>query len=185
MWATCFDWIRLSLSCSIQLQIQASPIKASSKTYQQTTCLIQEIYSHIPQVSLLERPEVTDGNENSRQTQRPYVFACTFYGIQDTLSTPPAEGTFTIPQASIFESLVSCSAKCAQELEKMREASILREVFGGMLGLLNEMVIRLAAPVNLAWRPAEWLQILLQSMDYGVCLAFSHSGSSWIDDSLS
>lgn len=60
----------------------------------------------------------------------------------------------------------------------MREASILREVFGGMLGLLNEMVIRLAAPVNLAWRPAEWLQILLQSMDYGVCLAFSHSGSS-------
>lgn len=95
--------------------------------------------------------------------------------------TPPAEGIFAVPQASIFESLVSCSAKCAQELGKMKEASVLREVFGGILGLINEMVIKLATPVDLGWRPTEWLEILLQSMNYEVHLAFSHPDSSYID----
>ena len=63
----------------------------------------------------------------------------------------------------------------------MKEASVLREVFGGILGLLNEMVIKLASPVDLGWRPAEWLEILLQSMNYEVRLAFSYPDSSYID----
>jgi len=63
----------------------------------------------------------------------------------------------------------------------MKEASVLREVFGGILGLINEMVIKLATPVDLGWRPTEWLEILLQSMNYEVHLAFSHPDSSYID----
>ena len=124
---------------------------------------------------------MTDKNEGPCRAQRPYVFACTSYRIQDTLLTPSAEGIFAVPHVSIFESLVSCSAKCAQELGKMKEASVLREVFGGILGLLNEMVIKLASPVDLGWRPAEWLEILLQSINYEVRLAFSYPDSSYID----
>ncbi|KAJ3572176.1 hypothetical protein NP233_g3254 [Leucocoprinus birnbaumii] len=150
----------------MNLQIQTTPVKASTKAYQQATLFIQELHSHIPQIALLERPEVTSDNENSRQTQRPYSFACTFYGIQATLTTPPPEGTFIIPQSSVFESLVSCTAKCAQALEKLKDAAALREVFGGMLGFLNGMVNRLTAPVEMAWNPVEWLATLLQSMEY-------------------
>ncbi len=126
------------------------------------------MHSHTPQVALLQRPEVTQANVEARQTYRPYQFTCTFYGMDTALSIPPAEGSFTIPFSSVFESLVSCSAKCAQELAKTREAATLREVFGGILGLLNGMVGRLAAPVVLAWEPAVWLGVLLESMEYEV-----------------
>lgn len=147
-----------------------TPAKASTRTYQQITVLIQEMHSHIPQVALLERPEVTRDNTSARQTQRPYEFACTFYGIKDKLPTPPPEGHFTIPFSSIFESLVSCSAKCAQELSKVKDATLLREVFSGVLGLLNGMVNRLTGPIDVTWDPATWLGLLLQSMAYEVCL---------------
>ncbi|KXN85691.1 Protein dopey [Leucoagaricus sp. SymC.cos] len=150
----------------MNLHIQASPAKASTKTYQQATHLIQEFHSHIPQIALLERPEVTQDNEGTRQTQRPYTFTCTFYGIQDPQSTPQPEGNFTIPQSSIFENLISCSAKCAQELASAKDAVVLREVLGGMLNLLNRIVNRLAAPASMSWDPTTWLNTLLQSMEY-------------------
>lgn len=81
---------------------------------------------------------------------------------------PPAEGSFTIPFSSVFESLVSCSSKCAQELAKAKDTAILREVFGGILGLLNGMAGRLVTQANLVWDPASWLNTLLESMDYEV-----------------
>jgi hypothetical protein len=156
------------LKLFLQLQIQGNPAIASTKTYQQATLLIQELHAHIPQIALLERPEVTRDNDGARQTQRPYVFACTFYGIQDILPTPSPEGKFLVPQSSIFESLVSSSATCAQELTKIKDGVILREVLSGMLGLLNGIVTRLAAPAPVTWNPVEWLSTLLQSMEYEV-----------------
>lgn len=92
-----------------------------------------------------------------------------------TLSIPPAEGGFTIPFSSVFESLVSCSSKCAQELTKAKDATILREVFGGILGLLNGMAGRLVTRANLVWDPAGWLNTLLESMDYEVRRSYSLS----------
>lgn len=93
--------------------------------------------------------------------------------MQDPISSPPPEGTFAIPQSSVFESLIACSATCAQELAKLKDGVILREVFGGMLSLLNGIVNRLAAPAIVAWDPAEWLGTLLQSMEYEVRLKSS------------
>lgn len=159
----------------IQLQIQTSPAKASTKAYQQATLLIQELHSHIPQIALSERPEVTQDNYNARQTQRPYAFVCTFYGIQDPFPTSPADGHFNVPQLSIFENLVSCSTKCAQELGKVKDAVILREVFGGTLSLLNGMVNRLSTPIEVAWDPMLWFNTLLESMEHEVRLSRSQT----------
>jgi hypothetical protein len=133
--------------------------------------LIQEIHSHIPQAALLQRPEVTQDSDDARQTQGPYGFACTFYGIdKDKFPMPSPKGHFTIPFSSIFESLVSCSEKCAQELEEQKDVVILRGVFSGLLGLLNVMVNRLTTAVNLTWDPSAWLGLMLQSLTYEVRL---------------
>ncbi|KAF9447031.1 hypothetical protein P691DRAFT_803039 [Macrolepiota fuliginosa MF-IS2] len=149
------------------LQIQENPAKASTRTYQQAMLLIQDLHSHVPQVALLERPEVTRDNINARQTQRPYQFACTFYGMKPVLGTLSPEGHFTVPFTSTFESLVSCSVKCAGELAMVvKDATILREVFGGILGLLNRMVGRLAGPIGVSWDPVAWFGALLDSMEY-------------------
>lgn len=156
-----------------QFQIQKIPAKASTRAYQQIMLLVQEMYSHIPQPAMLQRPEVTQDTDDARQTQGPYEFACTFYGIRDSFTTPPSEGHFTIPFSSTFESLISCSEKCAQELEKEKDVVILRGVFSGILGLLNVMVNRLATPVEVTWDPAVWLGLMLQSMTYEVCLCLS------------
>lgn len=52
----------------------------------------------------------------------------------------------------------------------MKDATILREVFGRILELLNGMVGRLAAPMSVIWDPEAWFGTLLESMEYEVRL---------------
>lgn len=152
-----------------QLQVQANPTKASSKLVRECLLLQEEMLRHIPHSSLMQRPELTGSIEVKRTTQRPYLFACSFYGITPVAAYAAPDGSFAIPFTSAFENLIELSLNCANSLIQGSEnVVVLREVFSQSLLLIDRLVGRLGTSVKVEWNPATWLYMLLRTIDHEV-----------------
>jgi hypothetical protein len=124
---------------------------------------------HIPHIALMRRPELTGGIQAASKSQRPYLFACTFYGITPTVKAPSPNGSFNIPFASAFESLITLSIHFAQSLiNGSGSPSFLREVFSQSLLLVDRLVGRLGSSIVVLWDPKKWLSVVLGSIGHEV-----------------
>jgi len=118
---------------------------------------------------LLHRPEVIVEAENG---YRAYEFACTFFKIapklQDSHTTTQPS---TIPFASCFYHLISLSTTFAHSLSDYpQDTPVLHEVFSRTLGLLDRLTGGLNSQVVLTWDPHQWLDVMLASTEYEVCV---------------
>lgn len=130
---------------------------------------------HVPETSLLQRPEFTVPNES--HSQRPFEFACTFFKIADkSISAIATSETSAMPFSACFHSVVALSLSYNSCLIKEpQHAAILRESLCRVLTVIERLVARLIAPMNIAWNPKEWLSSLLASLEYKVCTSFFFS----------
>jgi hypothetical protein len=153
----------------LQLQVQANPTKSSSTLIRECLLLQEEMLRHIPHSSLMQRPELTGSIEVKRTTQRPYLFACSFYGIIPAAAHSAPDGSFAIPFASAFGNLIDLSLNFANSLIQGSEnVVVLREVFSQSLLLIDRLVGRLGTSVKVDWNPATWLYMLLRALDHEV-----------------
>ncbi|KAG6911306.1 hypothetical protein DXG01_002145 [Tephrocybe rancida] len=150
----------------IDVQVQDNALRASTSLLKETLFLQEEMLRHIPHSSLLQRPDLTGPIEAKRTTQRPYLFACSFYGIDPVAIPPSLPVSFAVPFVSAFENLAMFAKNCAQALTASSpDVTILREVFALSLSLLDRLTDRLATPSTLAWNPTEWLHVILSGLD--------------------
>lgn len=119
---------------------------------------------------------ISHTDSTNRAIERPFLFACNFYGLTPVVIPPTSEtpdGSFTIPFVSAFESLASLSQNCAQSLVKGSEnVDVLREVFAESLLLIDRLAGRLGAPVKVAWDTSRWLQAVLRALEHEVGTIF-------------
>ncbi|KAG6879371.1 hypothetical protein C0992_003191 [Termitomyces sp. T32_za158] len=65
----------------IDVQVQGGVSRLSSPLIKEALQLLEEMLLHIPHSALMQRPDLTGPIEAQRTTQRPYLFACSFYGV--------------------------------------------------------------------------------------------------------
>lgn len=130
----------------------------------------------------MQRPELTGEIQEASKTQRPYTFACTFYGITTIDDVPLPQGSFTIPFGSAFENLASLSVNFAQVLSNdSKNLPFLREIFSGSLMLMDKLVGRLGTEISVAWKPEEWLSVVLDCLEHDVRpFALSSKFPNWL-----
>ncbi|KAL0565856.1 hypothetical protein V5O48_016166, partial [Marasmius crinis-equi] len=141
--------------------------KAPGQLLQRTLSLLLTMLRQIPHSALLGRPEVTSEIQEASASQRPYIFACTFYGIKPSVDVTEPSGSFTIPFGSAFEALISISTSLAQSLvESSGKLFVLREVFSQSLLLIDRLVGRLNTTMTLSWEPRKWLSTVLDILKH-------------------
>ncbi|KAJ3739812.1 Dopey, N-terminal-domain-containing protein [Lentinula detonsa] len=164
-----FPLIFAALVDLLEIQIARDPSKASFPSTKASLALLEVLLRQIPHISLLSRPEVNTDIQTASDTERPYVFACTFYDIKPLLNASPPSGTYTVPFSSAFESLVSLSIVFGQTLTKAKgtgltDSTQLREILSSSLTLIDRLVGRLTSPIKLVWEPKRWLSVVLDSL---------------------
>ncbi|KAG7099897.1 hypothetical protein E1B28_001698 [Marasmius oreades] len=141
--------------------------KGPTQLLQRTLFLLTTMLRQIPQSALLSRPEVTSGIQKASVSQRPYVFACTFYGIKATVTAPEPSGSYSKPFGSAFEGLISLSMSLSHNLiEASANLNLLREVFSQSLLLVDRLVGRLNTKMTLCWEPRKWLATVLDNLKH-------------------
>ncbi|KAJ8084790.1 hypothetical protein PM082_003567 [Marasmius tenuissimus] len=129
---------------------------------QRILSLLITMLRQIPHTALLRRPEVTTEIQEASVSQRPYVFACTFYGIKPAVEAAEPTGSYLIPFGSAFEALVDLSISLGQRFtESSSDLLALREVFSQLLLLVDRLVGRLNTSMTLSWEPRKWLTTVL------------------------
>lgn len=149
--------------------MQTDADRSSSPLLRECLLLQEEMLRQIPHSSLMQRPELSAANKAIGTTQRPYLFACSFYDITPIASSTSSVTSFATPFTSVFESLASLSRICAEVL--IRGSSnilIVREVYSHSLLLIDRLVGRLGTPVEIAWEPLRWLQLVLCALEHEV-----------------
>jgi hypothetical protein len=122
----------------------------------------------IPHSSLMQQPELT-GSKVECSTMRPYLFACSFYGITPITTPIKSPPSFAVPFASVFENLVSLSGICAEVLiQNSSNLVTLREVYSHSLLLIDRLVGRLGTSVQTSWEPTGWLRAVLHAVEHEV-----------------
>ncbi|KAK0466281.1 Dopey, N-terminal-domain-containing protein [Desarmillaria tabescens] len=141
-----------------------------SITTKETLSLLETILHQVPHVALMQRPEASEGDTSARDSQRPYIFACTVYGIGPLAIEPaPSSRSFRIPFASSFESLVSLSSIFSHALVSAADKVVaLREALCQTLLLLDTLVGRLGtSTIKVTWHPSHWLSVVLDCISHG------------------
>lgn len=159
--------------------MQGNISRAASPSIKEGLLLLEELLRHIPHTALMQRPELTSEIQAASAAQRPYVFACTFYGAKPIPTIPAQKGSYSIPFASAFENIIRLSTSCAQSLLKKGSPSRLREVFTQALLLIDRLVGRLGSSIEVLWNPTEWLSVVLKSLDHEV--RFLHTNKYAVD----
>jgi hypothetical protein len=160
----------------LQIQVQQDSTKASSLSMQESLLLLETMLSQIPHIALLQRPELTSEMQEAITTQRPYIFACSFYKIQPILEASSPSGSFTVPFGSVFEGLARLSMVFAQSLCTTKDSiSLQRQNFSRCLSLIEKLISRLDSTMRLAWDPKTWLSHVLESLKQEVCSILSLS----------
>ncbi|KAG6874376.1 hypothetical protein C0995_015112 [Termitomyces sp. Mi166 len=153
----------------IDVQVRGDVSRASSPLMREALLLQEEMLRHIPHSALMQRPDLTGPIEAKRTTQRPYLFACSFYGIDPIVTSESLSNSFAVPFVSVFQNLATITRSCAQALTTYTSSSnivVLREVFSLSLSLLNRLSVRLATSVTLSWNPDDWLQVVLTGLEH-------------------
>ncbi|KAJ7103154.1 Dopey, N-terminal-domain-containing protein, partial [Mycena belliarum] len=159
-----------SLTDVLDVRIMASTSQILTSAVRECLLLLEEILRQIPHVALMQRPELNSEMEVTAKSQRPYVFAATFYGFKPTLDIPSLSGPFIIPFASAFQNLVTISARCSRFItEGCDTPGPLREVSSRCLLILDRLVGRLNSPVTIAWDPDQWLSSVLGALEHETC----------------
>ncbi|KAF7302659.1 Dopey-N domain-containing protein [Mycena chlorophos] len=159
-----------SLVDLVDIQVQTSAAKALTPAVRSTLILLEAILQKMPPSALVQRPELTGDLETAAQTQRPYIFAATFYGCKPVHVTQELQGPFNVPFASAFQNLVSLSTSCSRFLtEGCSTPAPLREVLAQSLLLMDRLATRLETSVTLTWKPEEWLSSVLATLENENC----------------
>ncbi|KAK0199079.1 Dopey, N-terminal-domain-containing protein [Armillaria mellea] len=141
-----------------------------STTTKETLLLLETILRQVPHAALMQRPEASEGDSSVRDSQRPYIFACTVYGIEPlAIETASPSGSFNIPFASSFESLVSLSSIFSHLLVSAADkVAVFREALCQTLLLLDALVGRLGTSMmKVTWHPSHWLSVVLDCIGHG------------------
>ncbi|KAK0500731.1 Dopey, N-terminal-domain-containing protein [Armillaria luteobubalina] len=141
-----------------------------SSTTKETLLLLETILRQVPHAALMQRPETSEGDNSARESQRPYIYACTVYGIEPlTIEPVSLSGSFNIPFASSFESLVSLSSIFSHLLVSAADKVIaFREALCQTLLLLDALVGRLGTSMmKVTWHPSHWLSVVLDCIGHG------------------
>ncbi|KAJ6623058.1 Dopey, N-terminal-domain-containing protein [Mycena sp. CBHHK59/15] len=159
-----------SLTDLLDIQIQQSVSRTPNPSIRESLLLLEEMLRQIPHVALMQRPELSAELETAAKSQRPYVFAATFYGFKPTLDTAAPSGLFTVPFASAFQNLVALSINCSRfSSEGCDTPGPLREVSSQSLLILDRLVRRLDSQITLTWNPDQWLSSALASLEHESC----------------
>ncbi|KAJ7610904.1 Dopey, N-terminal-domain-containing protein [Roridomyces roridus] len=159
-----------SLADLLDIQIQSTVSRTLTPQVRETLLLMEEMLRQIPHAALMQRPELSGEMQLAAQSQRPYVFATSFYGFKPKLETAELSGPFTIPFASAFQNLVALSINCSRFLnEGCDSPGSLREVSSQSLYILDRLVGRLNAPITVVWNPEEWLSAVLAILENESC----------------
>ncbi|KAG6813245.1 hypothetical protein H0H92_012882 [Tricholoma furcatifolium] len=155
----------------IDFQVQADASRASTPLLKEALLLLQEILRHIPHSSLMQRPDLTGPIEAQRTTQRPYIFACSFYGIEPIPTASSDSNSFAVPFVSAFENLATFTCNSVEALTSSSFSDVqalhtLREVFSLSLSLLDKLASRLDTLVSVSWDPQGWLQTILKGLEH-------------------
>lgn len=162
-YADCFDFLQFRLSTT-----KSPPLSTTTK---ETLLLLETILRQVPHAALMQRPEASEGDSSTRDSQRPYIFACTVYGIEPlAIEHASPSGSFNIPFASSFESLVSLSSIFSHLLVSATDKVVaFREVLCQTLLLLDALVGRLGTSMmKVTWHPSHWLSVVLDCIGHGV-----------------
>ncbi|KAJ7755024.1 Dopey, N-terminal-domain-containing protein [Mycena maculata] len=159
-----------SIADLLDIQIQRSISRALTPSVRESLLLLEEMLRQIPHVALMQRPELSAGMETAAQSERPYVFAATFYGFKPNLETDALPGPFTIPFASVFQNLVALSINYSRFFtEGCDTPGPLREVSSQSLLILDQLVGRLNSQITVVWNPEEWLSAVLATLEHKSC----------------
>ncbi|KAJ7742186.1 Dopey, N-terminal-domain-containing protein [Mycena olivaceomarginata] len=160
-----------SIADLLDIQIQRSVARTLTPSVRESLILLEEMLRQIPPAALMQRPELSGDMDLIAKSQRPYIFAATFYGFEPTLDdTPPPLGPFTIPFASAFQNLIVLSTSCSRFLtEGCATPGPLREVSAQSLLLLHRLVQRLDSQITLTWSPNQWLSLVLRTLEHESC----------------
>ncbi|KAI5833359.1 hypothetical protein K523DRAFT_343112 [Schizophyllum commune Tattone D] len=145
----------------IHMHLQEHHSKASSPAVREAMLLLEEMLQHIAHNSLLNRPELGDAMQEASVTERPYTYACTFYGTQAAFTVPEASTEFMSPFASVFGSFTALT----EHLAKSASSEVAREVYSRMLLMLDELLELLSGPTKVSWNPDEWLSVALHVLE--------------------
>lgn len=134
--------------------------------------LQEEILKQIPLSALLQRPELTAGAQAGTETQSPYGFACTFYGIKIDEKIDTHNGNSNIPFASAFEDLISLTTICGRNMIAHKKSLPSRDVLAQLLLILGNLVDKYEGQdelrIRISWDPAEWFSIVLSTFELEV-----------------
>ncbi|KNZ76347.1 Protein dopey [Termitomyces sp. J132] len=151
----------------IDIRVQGDISCLSSPLIKEALLLQEEVLRHVPHSALMQRPNLTGPIETKRTTQRPYLFACSFYGVDPIAIPESLPNSFAVPFVSAFENLATITRRCAQKLiTSCSDIVVLREVFSLSLLLLDRLSSRLTTSVTLRWNPDDWLQVILEGLEH-------------------
>ena len=149
-----------------QIHLQEHHSKASSPAVREAMLLLEEMLQHIAHNTLLNRPELGDTMQEASVTERPYTYACTFYGTQAAFAVPKVSAEFISPFASVFGSFTALT----EHLAKSASSEVAREVYSRMLFMLDELLEFLSGPTKVSWIPDEWLSVALHVLEQDASL---------------
>lgn len=140
--------------------------------------LLETLLERIPSSAVLQPP--VEGDQVSSFNDGPYLFARTFYGLDNVLEVSRTKPASTIPFITAFEDLVYINTMCCRSRPTAnQDAHAVRELIVHSIGLLNNLLSILGskgvAHVDVDWDPTAWLSVVLEMLESEVWLFKSES----------
>lgn len=168
-----FPTIIAALLDLLDIQLQTTPSLSTSPATLRCLVLLEEILKYTPHLGLVDRTAINPPNtqkEEARETQRPYLFACSFYEIEDFEPVPASSqpaSTANAPFTTAFNNLFSLSTRTARMLASPGpHGGAVREGLSRILTLCERLLGRLSISLQVAWDPSAWMNTLLQTFEY-------------------
>lgn len=178
--STHFPTILAGLLDCLDIRLHSQPPLSTSPATLRSLVLLEEILKYTPHLGLVGRTTINPPNsqkEEARCSQRPYLFACSFYEVEDFEPVPQGSAPrsdSTIPFTTSFNNLFSLTEHSARLLTGAGPAvGSVREALSRTLTLSERLLARLTISVDVAWEPSIWMGALLQTFEYEVSY-FNH-----------
>lgn len=127
--------------------------------------LLERIVPQIPDSAVLQRPELNGPMQDVATLQGDYAFACTFYSIEPTEQLL-SERKSTSPQAAAYANLLNICSRCVAISDSHASDKTATQALDRTLSLLSRVLARTEhqqCPLDVPWRPANWLDIIMGS----------------------
>lgn len=159
--------------------MQQTPTRIPFDSTRESLALLHEIWKHIRLGSLKERPHISGEDRNAPSQQSPYLFACSFYGIEGRVVEISSPNCPAVPLHTTFINLTSLNkAVGSMLLDGSFNINATREAYIQSLTLLSKFAQQLqltpVGPLTITWEPDLWLTVALPSVESKVRTAGSH-----------